>query len=40
MEPYPSLNDPARAQKGKQRATTSQETKEADSLVREKAKYV
>ncbi len=31
MELYPSLDDPARAQKGKQRATTSQETKEAGS---------
>ncbi len=39
-EPDLSLGDPARVLKSKQRAITSQESKEADSQTREEAMYI
>ncbi len=39
MELDPSLGNPARARKGKQRATKSQESKEDRSRTREDATY-
>ncbi len=40
MEPDPSLGDLARARKGMQRSTTTQESKEADSQTCEEATYI